>query len=65
MLISNTPACSFYSSAFDQVSESYADQVRGLLDGGVDLLLVETIFDTANCKAALYAIQSLFEVCYI
>ena len=41
--------------------EAYSEQVRGLLDGGVDLLLVETVFDTANCKAALYAIQSLFE----
>ena len=36
-------------------------QTRALLDGGVDLLLVETVFDTANCKAALYAIQALFE----
>jgi 5-methyltetrahydrofolate--homocysteine methyltransferase len=41
---------------FDQVRESYATQVRGLLDGGVDLLLVETIFDTLNAKAALFAI---------
>jgi 5-methyltetrahydrofolate--homocysteine methyltransferase len=37
--------------------EAYSEQVRGLLDGGVDVLLVETIFDTANCKAALFAIQ--------
>ena len=37
------------------------EQARGLLDGGVDILLVETIFDTANSKAALYAIQTLFE----
>ena len=41
---------------FDQVREAYAEQVRGLLDGGVDLLLVETIFDTLNAKAALVAI---------
>ena len=41
--------------------EAYAEQARGLLDGGVDLLLVETVFDTANCKAALFAIQNLFE----
>jgi len=40
---------------------AYSEQVRGLLDGGVDVLLVETIFDTANCKAAIFAIQSLFE----
>src|SRR5213078_4093180 len=37
------------------------DQVRGLLDGGVDILLVETIFDTLNGKAAFFAIQSLFD----
>ena len=40
------------------------EQVRGLLDGGVDILLVETIFDTANAKAALFAIQTLFEAEY-
>ena len=50
-----------YISAFDQLVEAYAAQARALLDGGVDLLLVETIFDTANAKAALYAIQQLFE----
>ena len=43
---------------------SYTEQIRGLLDGGVDVLLVETIFDTANCKAAIFAIQSLFETEY-
>jgi 5-methyltetrahydrofolate--homocysteine methyltransferase len=42
---------------FDQVAEAYYDQVRGLVDGGVDLLIVETIFDTLNAKAALYAID--------
>jgi 5-methyltetrahydrofolate--homocysteine methyltransferase len=41
---------------FDQVRDAYATQVRGLLDGGVDILLVETIFDTLNAKAALFAI---------
>ena len=41
--------------------EAYAEQARGLLDGDVDILLVETVFDTANCKAALFAIQQLFE----
>ncbi|HAZ24855.1 MAG TPA: 5-methyltetrahydrofolate--homocysteine methyltransferase, partial [Algoriphagus sp.] len=40
---------------FDQLAEAYAEQVRGLLDGGSDILLVETIFDTLNAKAALYA----------
>lgn len=46
---------------FDQLATAYAEQVRGLLDGGVDILLVETIFDTLNAKAALYAIQDVFE----
>ena len=46
---------------FDQLSEAYKEQVRGLLDGGSDILLVETIFDTLNAKAALFAIQEVFE----
>ncbi|PKN56222.1 MAG: methionine synthase [Deltaproteobacteria bacterium HGW-Deltaproteobacteria-14] len=46
---------------FDGVAAAYAEQVRGLLDGGVDALLVETIFDTLNAKAALWAIQAVFE----
>ena len=41
----------------DELVRAYSDQVRGLLDGGVDLLLVETIFDTLNAKAAFFAIQ--------
>ena len=46
---------------FDQVRTAYAEQVQGLLDGGVDLLLVETIFDTLNAKVALFAIQEHFD----
>ncbi|NNJ26923.1 methionine synthase [Alienimonas chondri] len=46
---------------FDEVAESYAEQVRGLLDGGVDLLLPETSFDTLNMKACLFAISGVFE----
>ena len=46
---------------FDQVKDAYAEQVRALLDGGVDVLLVETIFDTLNAKAALFAIDEVFE----
>jgi len=46
---------------FDQVCQAYEEQVRGLIDGGCDLLLVETIFDTLNAKAALVAIQNIFE----
>ena len=46
---------------FDELVESYAVSVRGLLDGGADLLIVETIFDTLNAKAALFAIEQHFE----
>ncbi len=46
---------------FDQLAEAYKEQVKGLLDGGSDILLVETIFDTLNAKAALFAIQEVFE----
>ncbi len=46
---------------FDQVRGAYAEQVRGLLDGGVDVLLLETIFDTLNAKAALFAIEECFD----
>ncbi|XP_050828482.1 methionine synthase isoform X3 [Serinus canaria] len=46
---------------FDELVEAYTEQAKGLLDGGVDILLVETIFDTANAKAALFALQMLFE----
>jgi 5-methyltetrahydrofolate--homocysteine methyltransferase len=46
---------------FDQLVEAYSEQVRGLLDGGSDIILVETIFDTLNAKAALYAIQEVYE----
>ncbi len=44
---------------FDQLRAAYGEQVRGLLDGGADLLLIETIFDTLNAKAAIYAIQEI------
>src|SRR5262245_4857782 len=44
---------------FDQVCESYAEQARGLIDGGVDMLLVETIFDTLNSKAAIAACRDV------
>ena len=46
---------------FDELKEAYREQVEGLLDGGADLLLVETIFDTLNAKAALYAIEEIME----
>ena len=43
---------------FDEVVAAYTEQIRGLIDGGVDTLLVETVFDTLNCKAAIYAIHN-------
>lgn len=46
---------------FDQLAEAYKEQVEGLLDGGSDIILVETIFDTLNAKAAIFAIQDVFE----
>ena len=46
---------------FDALRDAYAEQARGLLDGGVDLLLVETIFDTLNAKAAIVALREEFE----
>jgi 5-methyltetrahydrofolate--homocysteine methyltransferase len=46
---------------FDQLVASYLEQTRGLVEGGADVLLVETIFDTLNCKAALFAIDTFFE----
>ena len=45
---------------FDEVADAYTEQIRGLVDGGVDLLLIETIFDTLNAKAAIYAIKKFF-----
>jgi 5-methyltetrahydrofolate--homocysteine methyltransferase len=46
---------------FDQLKDAYKEQAKGLIDGGVDLLLVETIFDTLNAKAALFGIQELYD----
>lgn len=46
---------------FDQLKEAYRQQAKALLEGGADLLLVETVFDTLNAKAALFAIQELFD----
>ena len=51
----------FRAVSFDDLVEAYIEQIKGLLDGGVDVLLIETIFDTLNAKAALYAIQTELE----
>jgi 5-methyltetrahydrofolate--homocysteine methyltransferase len=55
----NDPAARNIS--YDDLVETYAEAARGLLDGGADLLLIETIFDTLNAKAAIFAIEALFE----
>jgi 5-methyltetrahydrofolate--homocysteine methyltransferase len=52
---------SFRAVTFDQIRQAYAEQAAALLEGGVDLLMVETIFDTLNAKAAIAAIIELFE----
>ncbi len=50
----------FRAVTFDEVAAAYTEQIKGLVDGGVDILLVETIFDTLNAKAAIYAIKNYF-----
>lgn len=50
----------FRAVTFDQVVNAYYEQVKGLVDGGVDILLIETIFDTLNAKAAIYAIKQFY-----
>jgi 5-methyltetrahydrofolate--homocysteine methyltransferase len=55
----NNPA--FRGMTYDEARAAYEDNVRGLIDGGVDLLLLETIFDTLNAKAAIFAIENVFE----
>ncbi|MGV3582043.1 MAG: methionine synthase [Methylophilus sp.] len=55
----NDPAARNVS--FDELVSAYLEQARGLVEGGADILMVETIFDTLNCKAALFAIDTFFE----
>ncbi|HPD65125.1 MAG TPA: methionine synthase [Bacteroidia bacterium] len=47
--------------SFDDLVKAYSEQINGLIDGGVDLLLIETIFDTLNAKAVYFAIEQIFE----
>ncbi|MBJ7574064.1 homocysteine S-methyltransferase family protein [Luteimonas sp. MC1828] len=51
----------FRNTSFDGLRETYRDAIDGLIDGGADALMVETIFDTLNAKAALYAIEEAFD----
>lgn len=50
----------YRSVTFDEVADAYYEHIKGLVDGGADILLVETIFDTLNAKAAIYAIEKYF-----
>jgi 5-methyltetrahydrofolate--homocysteine methyltransferase len=50
----------FRAVTFDEVVQAYTEQIKGLSDGGVDLLLIETIFDTLNAKAAIFAVKNYF-----
>ena len=51
----------FRDVTFDEIRDAYHEQARGLVDGGVDVLLIETVFDTLNCKAAIAALHDLFD----
>ena len=55
----NAPA--FRNISFDTLVEAYSEAVKGLVDGGTDILLIETVFDTLNAKAAIFAIDSYFQ----
>ena len=55
----NNPA--FRNITFDELADDYRLATEGLIDGGVDIILIETIFDTLNAKAAIYAVKSVFE----
>ena len=50
----------FRAVTFDEVAKAYTEQIKGLVDGGVDIILIETIFDTLNAKAAIYAVKNYF-----
>jgi 5-methyltetrahydrofolate--homocysteine methyltransferase len=51
----------FRNITFDELREAYAEATLGLVEGGADLLIIETVFDTLNCKAALFGVQEAFE----
>ncbi len=51
----------FRNITFDALAEAYAEAIRGLTDGGADIILIETVFDTLNAKAAVFAVKSFFE----
>ncbi len=51
----------FRAVSFDEVKDSYREQIEGLLDGGIDLIMIETVFDTLNAKAAIFAVEEVME----
>ena len=51
----------FRNITFDELRDAYYEQAKGLIDGGVDLFLIETVFDTLNCKAAIFAVRQLLD----
>ncbi|MBC8197964.1 MAG: methionine synthase [Candidatus Marinimicrobia bacterium] len=51
----------FRNISFDELVKTYSIATKGLIDGGVDFLMIETVFDTLNCKAAIFAVQKVFE----
>ncbi len=51
----------FRNVSFDELVEPYTETTRSLVDGGVDILLIETVFDTLDCKAAIYALLKIFD----
>jgi 5-methyltetrahydrofolate--homocysteine methyltransferase len=51
----------FRTLTFDEAKNAYAEQISGLIDGGADIILIETIFDVLNCKSAIYALEEVFE----
>jgi len=55
----NNPA--FRNVSFDELVENYTEATAALIDGGADIILIETVFDTLNCKAAIFAVQTYFE----
>ena len=58
-LIINDPG--YRAVTFDDLIHLYSEQINALIDGGVDILLIETIFDTLNAKAALFAVDSILD----
>ncbi len=55
----NDPA--FRNITFDELKENYIEATHALIEGGADIILIETVFDTLNCKAAIFAVKEVFK----